>query len=302
MASSLRIPGTFASWMQPLIEHRLQLAGFSTRALELEGEGPPVVLLHGYADSADTWRNVLDRLARRDRRALAVDLPGFGAADPLRREGSMLEQLDAFARAAVVHAAAEGGDVVLAGNSLGGCVALRVAEDETAPLAGVVPIAPAGLDMPGWFRIIERDPFVRLILSAPVPLPEPLLRGAVGAAYRQLAFADPRGAAREAVRAFTDHHRTKDRVVRILENGRRLLPELSPPPFRLERIGCPVLLIWGDRDRMVTHKGARLITEALPATDHRLLEGVGHCPQVEAPDRVAALLLDFLADPSEQVA
>jgi pimeloyl-ACP methyl ester carboxylesterase len=288
--------------MQPLIEHGLELAGFRTRALELEGDGPPVVLLHGFADSADTWRHVLDRLARADRRALAVDLPGFGAADPLRPDGAMLDQLGAFARAAVDYAAEQAGPVVLAGNSLGGCLALRAAEDDGAPLAGVAPIAPAGLEMPRWFGVIERDPFVRLVLGSPLPLPEPILRAAVGEAYRQLAFSRPREAAREVVRAFTDHHRSKDRVVRILDNGRRLLPELSPPPFRLDRVRCPVLLVWGDRDRMVTHRGARLVTEALPDTEYELLEGIGHCPQVEAPDRVAGLLLRFCARSSQRAA
>ncbi|HEY6779990.1 MAG TPA: alpha/beta fold hydrolase, partial [Thermoleophilaceae bacterium] len=68
--------------MQPLFEHRITLAGYETRALELEGDGPPLLLLHGWADSADTWRLVLDRLARLERRALALDLPGFGTADP----------------------------------------------------------------------------------------------------------------------------------------------------------------------------------------------------------------------------
>ena len=287
--------------MQPLIEHRLELAGFSTRALELEGAGPPVLLLHGYADSADTWRLVLDTLARRERRALAVDLPGFGAADPLRPEGSMLEQLDAFARAGADLLAADGDPVVVAGNSLGGVVALRAAEHDHAPLAGVVPIAPAGLDMPGWFSIIERDPFVKLILSTPLPLPEPLLRAAVGEAYRQLAFARPRAAAREVVRAFTDHHSTKDRVVRMLDNGRRLLPELAEP-FRLERIGCPVLLVWGDRDRMVSHRGAERLTAALPDTEVRLLEGIGHCPQIEAAGTVAELLVEFAGAASRRAA
>jgi pimeloyl-ACP methyl ester carboxylesterase len=41
--------------MQPLFEHRQELAGYDTRARELEGAGPPLLLFHGYADSADTW-------------------------------------------------------------------------------------------------------------------------------------------------------------------------------------------------------------------------------------------------------
>lgn len=291
--------------MQPLLEHRVELAGFSTRALELEGDGAPIVLLHGYGDSADTWRKVLDRLARQDRRALAIDLPGFGAADPLRPEGAMLEQLGDTAHAAVDYVLEQAGaghaQAVLAGNSLGGTVTLRAAEDPDAPLAGIVPIAPAGLDMPRWFAVIERDPLIRMILRSPVPVPEPVLRAAVGEVYRQLAFAQPRAAAREVVRAFTDHHASKASVARILDNGRRLLPELQDA-FRLERIACPVLLVWGDRDRMVTHRGARRITEALPDTTYELLPGVGHCPQIEAHERVSDLLLDFARSPSHRVA
>jgi pimeloyl-ACP methyl ester carboxylesterase len=277
---------------EPLFEHRLELAGRATRVLELEGSGPPLVLLHGFADSADTWRGVLDRVARAGRRALAIDLPGFGAAEPLAR-GPVLPQLDAAAAAAVEYAHAQAGEaVVVAGNSLGGVVALRAAEREDLPLAGVVPVAPAGLDMPRWFALVERDPIVRWLLAAPIPLPEPMLRTAVGEAYRQLAFARPRTVAREAVRAFTDHHRDRASVLRALGNGRRVLPELDRP-FRFERVRCPVLLVWGDRDRMVSHRGARIVTEAIPHTRYELLAGVGHCPQVEAPERVAELLLEF---------
>ncbi|HEX2084546.1 MAG TPA: alpha/beta hydrolase [Solirubrobacteraceae bacterium] len=287
--------------MQPLIERRLDLAGYDARALELEGEGPPIVLVHGYADSADTWRRVLDRLARANRAALAIDLPGFGAAAPLR-DGPVLPQLDAVTIAAVEYAHEQaGGEVVLGGNSLGGALALRAAERDDLPLRGIVPVAPAGLDMPSWFTLIERDPIVRWVLAAPVPLPEPVLRTAVGEAYRQLAFANPRKAAAEVVRAFTEHHRDRASVNRILANGRRLLPELEAP-FRLERIRCPVLLIWGDRDRMVTHRGAEIVTRALPSTTYALLEGVGHCAQVEAAERVAELLLGFGAGPSQRAA
>jgi len=281
---------------EPLVEHRLTLGGVATRALELEGDGPPLVLLHGFADSADTWRRSLDLLARHGRRALAVDLPGYGAADPLAREGSVLDQYRAFARATVEHASAEAGgaDVVLCGNSLGGAVALRAGEEDDLPLAAVVPVAPAGLDMPGWFRIIERDPFVRALLAAPVPLPEVVVRSVVGQAYRALAFAAPRSVAREVVGSFTAQLRSRDAVATVLANGRRLLPELHGC-FTLGDVRVPVLLIWGDRDRMVTHEGARHVLEALPDTTYALLDGVGHCPQVEAPQRFVAALEDFTA-------
>jgi pimeloyl-ACP methyl ester carboxylesterase len=285
--------------MEPLIEHRLTLGGVSTRALELEGEGPPLLLLHGFADSADTWRLALDRLGRAGRRALAVDMPGFGAADPLHR-GAVLPQLDAFATAAVAHLASDTGETpIVVGNSLGGCVALRLGEREE--LAGIVPVAPAGLEHPGWFRIIESAPVVRMLLMSPLPLPEAVVRGAVGTAYRQLAFARPRAAARDVVASFTSHHRDRRVVARYLDTGRRLMPELEFP-FRLEQVRCPVLLVWGERDRMVPARGSRRIIDALPETTYELVEDCGHCPQVEEPDRFVRVLLEFAAAPAQRAA
>jgi pimeloyl-ACP methyl ester carboxylesterase len=281
---------------EPLVEYRLTLGDVETRALELEGDGPPLVLLHGFADSADTWRLALDLLARHGRRALAVDLPGYGEADRLAGDVPVLEQYRAFARAVVEHASVEAGGagVILCGNSLGGAIALRAGEEEDLPLTAIVPVAPAGLDMPRWFRIIERDPFVRALLATPVPLPQVVVRGVVGQAYRALAFAAPRGAAAEVVGSFTAQLRTRDAVSDVLANGRRLLPELHDC-FALEAVRVPVLLVWGDHDRMVTHEGARHILDALPDTTYALLDGVGHCPQVEAPERFVAALEDFTA-------
>ena len=283
--------------MQPLIEHRLALDGFDTRVLELEGDGPGMVLLHGYGDSADTWRPLLAELAARDRRAIAVDLPGFGAASRLG-PGAILPQYDAFA-GALVEAFAEGEQVIVAGNSLGGVVALRVAERADLPIAGIVPIAPAGLEMPRWFEIIEREPVLRALLALPVPVPASVLRAAVGEAYRQLAFSRPRDAEELVVAAFTSHHASKARVAGMLATGRRLLPELANHPFDFERIGYPVLLVWGTKDRMVPHTGARVVLEAWSGRESNLrvelLDGVGHCPQLEATRRVRDLLEDFAA-------
>lgn len=278
---------------QPLIEHRLTLADVDTRALELEGDGPPLLLLHGYADSADTWRSVLACLARSGRRALAVDLPGFGTATRLGRDEEILPQLDRFAAAAVGYlAGADGVGVVVVGNSLGGCVALRAAADGPDAVDAIVPIAPAGFDQPVWFSAVEAQPVLRHLLAAPVRVPEAVVRAAVGEGFRQLAFAHPRAAPPELVAAFSGHHRSVRDVRRYLATGRRMLPELVDP-FDLDAITCPIMLVWGDRDRMAPHRGARHLQAAHPDLRYELLPDVGHCPQLEVPETVAALLEDF---------
>lgn len=262
--------------------------------LELEGDGPPYVLLHGFADSADTWRLTLDRLGRADRRAIAVDLPGFAAASRLR-PGPVLPQLEEFGAALVAHVAREEPDAppVIAGNSLGGCLALRLGERLGEALGGVFAVSPAGLDMAPWLGVIERDRLLRALLAAPVPLPSAVVRDVVGRVYRVLAFADQGKVESRVVSAFTSHHRDRATVARFLDTGRRLLPELHEPFEDLAAIPCPVLVVWGTRDRMVMSTGAERIAAALPGARVELLPGCGHCPQIEEADRFAELLLEF---------
>jgi pimeloyl-ACP methyl ester carboxylesterase len=275
--------------MAQLVEHSMQLAGHRTRVLELEGAGPGIVLLHGWGDSADTWRPLLAELAASGRRAIAVDLPGFGEATRLA-PGAILPQLDDFAASLVLEWGA-GEPVVVAGNSLGGAVALRLGERHDLPLAGVVPVAPAGLEVPGWFDLVERDPIIRRLLELPMPVPGALIRALVGTAYQS----NPRTAQRQVVEAFAGPHGSRANAAALLDSGRRLLPELAVAPFDLAAIACPVLLVWGARDRMVPHSEARVVLDALPATRVELIEGCGHCPQLEATEQLLHLLLAFPA-------
>jgi pimeloyl-ACP methyl ester carboxylesterase len=278
--------------MEPLFEHRLELAGYETRVLELEGGGPPLLLLHGYADSADTWRRMLVELAKANRRALAIDLPGFGEAGRLDRSRPIVEQLEAVAADAVRKLAAEhGADVYVAGNSLGGLTSLRLAMRDDLPLAGVVAIGPAGFDHPVWFTLIRTQPAIRFLLASPVPVPQGVLRALLGQVYRQLAFAHPRAMEADVVDAFTSHYSSQRDLRRLLGTGSTLMPEIAGGrAFDLSRIDVPVTLIWGDRDRMVSHKGARHLIDALPGMRYELLAGVGHCPQVEVPERCTQIL------------
>jgi pimeloyl-ACP methyl ester carboxylesterase len=81
-------------------------------------------------------------------------------------------------------------------------------------------------------------------------------------------------------------------VARILASGRRLLPELAEP-FELGRIRCPVLLLWGDSDRMVFSSGAERLLNEVADARFELIEDCGHCPQLEATPRLAALIDGF---------
>ena len=278
--------------IQPLFEHRRSFAGYATRVLELEGDGVPMVMFHGYADSADTWRQTLALLARQGRRAIAVDLPGFGTADRLQPD-PILPQLDEFAAAVLAYAAGRPRQPVIAvGNSLGGCVSLRLAERKGARLAGVVAIAPAGLEMSRLLNLVQADPVLRSLLALPAPVPAVVIRAAVARLYLQLAFAAPRSVDRRVVSAFTYHHRHRATVAGYLDTARRLIPELRRP-FSLQRITIPVLLVWGDRDRLVFHSGAEQVLSTVPGARLELLHGIGHCPQVETPARLVELLLEF---------
>ena len=286
--------------MQPLFEHRLTLAGYETRALELEGDGPPLLLLHGYSDSADTWRVLLDRLGRLGRRAVALDMPGFGTCDLLADDEPILSQLERFAAAAVEWIAPEGGAIVC-GNSLGGCVSLLLAEREDLGLEGIVPVAPAGLDMARWFTVIEREPLLRAALAAPVPVPSAVLQRVVAEVYKRLAFYRPGSLDPLVASTFSSHFADRATTARLMATGRRLIGELRDP-FRLEAVTCPVLLVWGRQDAMVFQTGADRVLAAVPESELVVIEDCGHCPQLETPDRLVGLLLDFPAADATAIA
>jgi pimeloyl-ACP methyl ester carboxylesterase len=130
------------------------------------------------------------------------------------------------------------------------------------------------------------------MLSSPVPVPKATLQRAVGSTYRVLAFASPRRAGVGMVGAFCSHVSSREDLARILATGSALMGEIKAP-FRLNQVDCPVLVVWGERDRMVFAKGAKRIVAALPETRVELLPRCGHCPQIEEPDRLAELLASF---------
>ena len=155
-----------------------------------------------------------------------------------------------------------------------------------------MPIGPAGFDHPGWFRVIEQQPLLRWALNDAVPVPGVALRQITAQVFRRLAYGDASLARREDLELFASHFSSARDVRRLLATGRRLISELVDP-FRLDRIEAPVLLVWGERDRMVTCRGSRHLLAAIPDARYERLAGVGHCPQLEVPELVCDLLVGF---------
>ncbi|GAC1438661.1 MAG: hypothetical protein NVSMB51_15010 [Solirubrobacteraceae bacterium] len=270
-----------AAGRKSIVEQRVRIAGFATRALLRDGQGPTFVLLHGFGDSADTWRAVIDQLGRRGRAAVALDLPGFGHADPLVDYESVLDQLADFAAAAVDRY----GECVLVGNSLGGTAALLA--DVAVPR---VPIAPAGFDVGGWIYRLEGFWLLQTLLRA--PLPATVLRRSVGQIFRLLAVHDQGAVSGDVVGRFAAHHRDRRTILGHLSTARRLIPELSAP-LAVQCGEQPVMVIWGKQDRMLPVANHELVLARLPAARVELLDRCGHCPQLECAPRVARLLTAF---------
>lgn len=264
-------------------EYRTTVGGIATRAIEVGGHGPPIVLFHGFCDSADTWRLVLRSLAESERAAVAYDMPCFGYAD-WGTEGNLLDQQVSFGTAAVERAAQESGEkVIVVGNSLGGWATLRIAEREL-PIAGIVPVAPAGIELSPWFLRADRIGGISPLIALPAPIPAALIRQVVGRAFVRVAYADPRAVDPWAVRRFCLHNRDRSVFRRRLVAAQGVKSELDRP-FNPARVKVPSVVLWGDRDLLCLPRAAEPLAAQLGAK-LIMVEGCGHCPQLEAPDSV----------------
>lgn len=272
-------------------------AGSRTRVLEAgprEQQATRVVLLHGYCDSADTWRPALVELAAAGTSILAVDLPGFGEADPLR-PGAMLPQLDAFVDA-VLDEQRSYGKIIVAGNSLGGTMSLRAAQSARLPVAGVVSIAAPGFVDSWLVRAIGRYPLpLRLAASLPLPIPGFLVRSIAEYVVPRLLYADHGVAAAEQVQRFTSLFPDYRSATTRLEQARQLVEELAEAYQGLDRIRVPLLVVACGRDRLVTPASGERLHALVPHSRLLLRSEWGHCPQLDDPSGLAEMLTYFAA-------
>jgi pimeloyl-ACP methyl ester carboxylesterase len=234
------------------------------------GDGRPFLVLHGGAGplSVDGFA---DQLATQEPgRVIVPTHPGFGGT--ARPEG--LDSMRSLARV-YTRLLDELGltGVTVVGNSIGGWIAAEIALAGSPRVSGVVLVDAAGL-------AIEDDPapdFFSLTMDQVAKL----------SYYRPDAF-----------RVDVDH--LPDQAKALMAGNRAALasyggPAMADPGLldRLPDITVPVLVIWGEADRMIPVEHGRAYAKAIPGARFMLIAEAGHLPQLETPDRLLAAVRDF---------
>ena len=251
---------------------------------DIQGEGPPVVLLHAGLTDSRLWEPQL-RSFPSSHSVLRVDLPGFGNSpletNPVSFRGAIRDVMDT-----------EGIDrAALVGVSLGGNTALELALESPERVSALVLVG-AGLPDHQWseevtaFFADEEAALERGDLDAAV---DANLRMWFAGPHRSLDEMDP--AKRELVgemqrQAFRQQKGHDD--VRML----RLEP---PASERLGDVSVPTLVLTGDDDVTDIHRIADRLAAGIPGAERATIAGAAHLLSLDRPEEFDRIVLDFLA-------
>jgi epoxide hydrolase 4 len=272
-------------------------------AVDEAGQGDRLALcLHGFPESRFSWRYQLPFLAELGYRAWAPDLRGYGETEPKPRAVSayLIDRLMEDVAALIDASGAK--SVTLIGHDWGAGLAWTFAANQVRPLERLVI-----MNVPHPARMLRalrtarqlRKSWYMFFFQLP-RLPEALLRANDFATLRRLFRTDPvrRGAFSEAdIERYVEAARQPGALTAGINYYRALFRQgFGRARASIRPIEAPVLVIWGEQDRYL---GAELAEPDLALVPHARVERLpdaSHWVHVDRPERVNALLLDFLAD------
>jgi pimeloyl-ACP methyl ester carboxylesterase len=291
LARSATHPGLHDASGQTLGAQVIDVDGCETFVVDA-GAGPPIVLLHGFADTADGWRRVVPALLPQHR-VVAIDVPPFGrSGDPAESDGRTLIDFytDFFPE---LFETLEIECATIMGHSLGGAIALSLALEQPHLAERLLLVAPAGLGnkAPWWWHAIAGRPINwSALLRLPNPVASQTIRTAMKGFLEERLMYDRRGLD-EVVEHFVDLHGGRRELEALLAVGRALIPGYTGDLLnRSRRLATPVSVVWGRHDRLAPVEHAAAFAAAVPHAHVHLLESCGHYPQIECPTRVIEVL------------
>jgi pimeloyl-ACP methyl ester carboxylesterase len=268
--------GRFALRCQGFESRRVSTRAGSVHAYVAQGGGtlPPMMLLHAMAAAATPFAHLLVRLRPHVSQLIALDLPGHGFSStpeclltPNTLRDSVRDALDQLSPR----------PTLLVGNSLGGAIALNLALDAPERVAALALLSPAGAEMQAedWNQLIAT-----FHIQSKVEARRLLRRIHHRTPWYVPAFASD----------FL-HNLQRSAVRDVLATVR---PEDTFKPERLRELAMPLLLMWGQSERILPASSLAYFRKHLPAHAHiEEPHGFGHCPHLDDPDRLAARLLQF---------
>jgi len=235
------------------------------------GEGEPVVLLHGWGTSAESLGGIAKALEDQFR-VLAIDLPGFGWTPPPPAAWGTREY------AAHVEAFMGSNGIAFAnllGHSFGGRIALALAAQSPHRVRRLVLVASAGIRAsrgPSYYLKVGMAKLAKRVFSFSI-------WGRLG----------------ERILS-TVHRRAGSRDYRSAGQMRRTLVRVVNEDLRdiLSFVQAPTLIIWGDRDLEVSRSSMEIIAGGIRGSQLEIMEGAGHFPFVDMPERFGKFVRDFL--------
>lgn len=255
-------------------------------------DGEPVVFVHGLGGRWQNWLENLPAVADAGYRAIAFDLPGFGAsempAEPISI-GGYGRWVDALCDELGL------GSAAWVGNSMGGFVAAEHAIGAPARVERLVLVSAAGITVEQQ----RSDKLLALLYRS-----EALAAYLTGLAVARAASTSRRPGLRRAAMWFVAEHPERLSAPLAYEQIGGIgtpgfvpaLDALSDYPIRdrLPGIACPTLIVWGRGDKIVPVRDADVFEELIPDTRKVVWDDVGHVAMLEEPARFNALLLAFL--------
>jgi pimeloyl-ACP methyl ester carboxylesterase len=258
------------------------------------GSGPVLLLIHGMAGNFENWKAVIEPLAWHHT-VIAPDLPGHGSSAPGAGDYS-IGALAAGLRDLLVGLGHE--RATLVGHSLGGGIAMQFSYQFPEMTERLVLVSSGGLGS-------EVSPVLRAaaLPGANLFIAATAARAsAVGAALaRGLAVIGlrPNADVAEVARGYASLA-DPDRRAAFLATVRSVIGTGGQRVHAGDRLylaeGMPVLIIWGERDPMIPVHHGENAHGAIPGSRLEIFDGVGHLPQLEAPERFIAVLERFISE------
>src|SRR3954467_1932455 len=258
------------------------------------GEGPDMLLLHGLGGTKSSFFDTAAALSRRYR-VHAIDLPGFGGSS----KPTLAPYGAAFAAKAVIGTmdALNIARAHLVGNSMGGRVAIEVGLTRPDRVGGIALLSPAvAFVRRDWHWLVR---FARPELGMlPPSLGRRRIEQTFWALFADRDLVDP-SVADIVADEFERIYRSPGARMAFLSSARALYLEA---PFgrrgfypRLAQLRPPALFVWSSHDRIIPERFRPHVERWLPQAEQVVLQGCGHAPQVERPERTNGLLERFFA-------